>query len=47
VLFHAPEEAVVGSTGTVTARITAWWSFDEMLDVSPEDNTMTFTYTVA
>jgi hypothetical protein len=46
-LIHAPEDAVVGSTGTITARAGAYWGYGELLEVSPEDNTVTFTYTIA
>jgi hypothetical protein len=46
-LIHAPEDTVAGAAGTATATVAANWGFTPLTDVSPENNAVTFSYTVA
>ncbi|GAA1409130.1 hypothetical protein [Catellatospora coxensis] len=46
-LIHAPEDTVVGSTGTISSTVQNGWGFTPITDVTPADNTVTFSYTVA
>lgn len=45
-LIEAPEDTPVGTSGTTTARASAFWGFNELTDVTPEDNVATFSYSV-
>ncbi|GAB4046702.1 hypothetical protein [Catellatospora paridis] len=42
-IVSAPEDAVVGSTATITATTMVNWGFQPVSDVDPADNTRTFT----
>lgn len=46
-LIYAPEDAVAGSAGTIDATAAVYWGFTSLTDVSPADNSVTFSYTVA
>ncbi len=47
ILIHAPEDTVVGTTGTISSTAQNGWSYPPITDATPADNTVTFSYTVA
>lgn len=46
-LIQAPEDTARGTSGTTTATASVFWGFNQLADVSPEDNSATFSYSVA